>query len=290
MQEYMDHRACLLMLGKVTPGDLPLADNRWTQGQQVCTGTQTSLARLPDQPAVRDWLLKTVTNKKIQGAGRSRAARQARSVTVWQVGGYPPAGLADHGIRPIYERLQDGLSGAEVAAIHAEQRMRLLDDAAAHVVALGEKITRANMRDSVATLCNPMIPLGSSGDNSVRDRYIYIYQPRTENEAQALNENNDLEQPFFKNDGVWNGEYAMWREQAPDCVKERFAYGNDHKQQENAFMETTETTETTALPAVSAPHLDARGWEIEPHVAGFEPADMLQPPQAAVGEWDWEII
>jgi hypothetical protein len=51
LQEYMDHRACLLMLGKVTPGDLPMADNKWTQGQQVCTGTQTqtSLARLPDQ-------------------------------------------------------------------------------------------------------------------------------------------------------------------------------------------------------------------------------------------------
>ena len=300
MQEYMDHRACLLMLGKAGPDELPMADNRWSGDQMVNTGDhlQKSLARLPDQPEIRDWLLRSVTNKKIQGAGRSRSARQEdRQVVVWQVGGYPPVGLAEHGIRPIYERLQEGLSGAEVAAIHADQRMRLMDEAAAHRVASGEKITRAGMRESVATLCNSLISKEASGQISVRDAYIYIYQSRTLIEAQGCNENNDLEQPFFKNDGVWSDEYAIWREKAQDCIKGRFARGEDLGQEDLVAVKVVGLTGNHGMEQADEPqiiiiaHDDLEEWDMwdiepDPKIAGFEPEDLRPPAPARASVFD----
>lgn len=314
MQEYMDHRACLLMLGKIQPEDLPMADNRWSPDQMVYTGDhlQKSLARLPDQPEIRDWLLRTVTNKKIQGAGRSRSARQERQIVVWQIGGYPPVGLEEHGIRPQYERLQEGLSGTEVAAIHSDQRMRMMDAAAAHLVASGENITRAGMRESVATLCNSLISKEASGQISVRDAYIYIYQSRTLNEAQGCNENNDLEQPFFKNDGVWSDEYAIWREKAQDCIKVRFARGEDLGQGDlvevkvngltgNREIEQSDASQTIISESVEATQNAHNAdqeewdmWEIEPEIAGFEPIDLRPPAQRPANDpfdlTDAEII
>ena len=246
LQEYADHRACLMMLGKVQRGDLPLPDNCWTSDQMVNTGQhmQKSLARLPDQPEVRAWLLQTVTNKKIQGAGRSRSARQEDQIAVWQIGGYPSVGLAEHGIRPEYARLIDGLSGSEVAALNAARRMELMTDAAALVVARGGKITRETVRESVRTLCKSLIDNNSSGKKSVRDRYIYIYQGRTENEALDSNKNNELQQPFAENDGVWDQEYALWRDLAPQHIKARFAYrANDEAQAQNLEIGEKDTQE-----------------------------------------------
>ena len=221
IKQYMDHRALLMQVRPDLP-PLPIADGEWAGDQWISTGVneQKSQARLPVQPEVRAWLLQKVAAQKIQAAGRSRAVCQEnRKVTIWQVGGYPMVGLAEHGIRARYERLTDGFSGAEVAVLQKHRRFDLMTRAAAGVVAAGGKIMRETVRD----FCKSLIGLRSSGQISVRDRYIYIYQPRTLNPGLDANKNNNLPEPFVENEGVWNDEYAEWRAQAPAHLSARFA-------------------------------------------------------------------
>lgn len=202
--QYMDHRAALM---QVMPeaARLPLADNTWAAGQDIHTGDhlQTSTARLPAQPGVREWLLERVSAMRIQGAGRARASCQDRRVSVWQVGGYPMTGLADHGIRPQYRRLVDGLSGAECAVIHAAQRMDLITAAAAMLVAEGIAITRPGVRKKIGEFSNSLKNIKSKGFEPVRGRYIYINQLRTGSGALDVNE--------FNNIGLSDHDYALWR-------------------------------------------------------------------------------
>ncbi|OCB02036.1 hypothetical protein BBC27_14840 [Acidithiobacillus ferrivorans] len=203
LQQYMDHRSLLMqVMPDLDP--LPIAKNEWAGGQWIGTGDQEqeSQARLPQQPEVREWLLRKIGDQKIQAAGRTRAVCQDRRVTIWQVGGYPMTGLAAHGIRPRSERLVDGLSGSEVAAIHQQQRMSLITEAAAGIVARGDSITREKIR----LVCKSLIANKSSGAEPVRDWYIYINQPRTGSTALDASKNNELDE-----DGLWNDEYAKWK-------------------------------------------------------------------------------
>lgn len=176
MQGYMDHRAALM---QIMPGaePLPMADNRWFSGQWIGTGDheQESQARLPAQREVREWLLERVSAMKIQAAGRSRATCQEdRRVTIWQIGGYPATGLASHGIRPVYTRLVDGLSGGEVAALTAARRSDLMDRAAAAAIADGRQISKPVLREYAEGVCKSLNQNNSSADGTVRDGYIYI--------------------------------------------------------------------------------------------------------------------
>lgn len=229
MQEYMNHRAAMLLTGQITTQALPLADNMWSSGQMVRTGDhlQESMARLPVQPEVREWLLGTVSGSKIQAAGRSRATCQTHLVTIWQVGGYPTVGLAEHGIRPVYARLVAGLSGREVAAIHAAQRAEFTSDAAAAVIAGGAQVTRERVRKMTAAIGISLKSLESSDANLVRDGYIYIYQLRTKKEGLDVKENNDLDEVAIVNAGSWNDEYTAWRMNPPPGVGRHFAHEAD---------------------------------------------------------------
>lgn len=225
MQEYADHRAALRLLG--LGDDVPLPDNRWISAQEVVTGDhgQTAMARLPAQPEVREWLLRRVSDQKIQAAGRSRAVCQRRRMSVWQVGGYPMTGLAEHGIRPQYTRLVNGLSGNEVAVLRSAQRRQLITEAAALAVASGRQISKPVVREMTRTICNSLIAHGSSEGRTVRSRYIYIYQSRTVDAAQGLNENRDLQEVPFTEGGTWDHEYAEWRASAPAGIALHFARG-----------------------------------------------------------------
>ncbi|MHB1644539.1 MAG: hypothetical protein ACYCS8_18130, partial [Acidithiobacillus sp.] len=228
MQEYADHRAALMLIG--LGDDLPLPDNDWASDQMIQTGTheQQSMGRLPVQPEVRDWLLRRVSDQKIQAAGRSRAVCQDHEVTVWQIGGYPMTGLADHGIRPTYQRLVSGLSGAEVATLHAAQRRQLITDAAVLAVASGRQITRDNVREFAEGACKSLIANKACDDPFVRDGYIYIYQSRTKKEALDSKENKELQDVLFTDDAaVWDHEYAAWRETAHSGLRMHFAQDRD---------------------------------------------------------------
>jgi hypothetical protein len=225
MQQWMDHRALLM---QTMPGEapLPISNNEWTAGQWVGTGAdeQQSMARLPVQPEIRAWLLQKVSDQKIQAAGRTRAVCQDRRVSVWQIGGYPMLGLAEHGIRPVYDRLVAGLSGAEVAAIHEHQRIGLINESAAMIVAAGDTITREKIR----LICNSLIANESSGKFSVRSRYMYINQGRTLNGALDVNKNNELDKSLFTDGGLWDAEYAKWRTAATsEKFRAHLARGDD---------------------------------------------------------------
>ncbi|MBU2857296.1 hypothetical protein HF289_10610 [Acidithiobacillus ferrooxidans] len=206
LQQYMDHRAALMQIMPDQPA-LPMADNAWSAGQWVSTGDmeQQGQARLPVQPEVRDWLLQTVSDQRIQAAGRARAVCQDRRVTIWQIGGYPMTGLAAHGIRPQYARLVDGLSGGEVAALHAEQRMERMTTAAAALVAQGGVISRRTMRKKISTMCKPLINNKSSDGELVPSRYIYIYQDGTSSRQQEVIKNKELQHTSFR-----DTEYTVW--------------------------------------------------------------------------------
>ena len=286
MQQYADHRACLILMGKIRPEDLPLPDNRWEAGQEVVVGdhAQTSLARLPVQPEFRQWLLITVSNTKIQAAGRSRAARQNRRVTVWQIGGYPPVGLADHGIRPVFARLQRGLSGSDIAALHRQSRMHLLDDAAALTIAQGLKITRDTLRNNAEAIHNSLKDMDSCRDASVRERYIYIYQDRTQKTTQDVNENSDMDEADGENGSivapsVWDHEYTQWRSQAPATLRAWFARTDTTPTTEAPMTQTT-TESNTQTPPTSPSDAESvkrtvSGW-LADHLPGAEPTPRLR--------------
>lgn len=230
LREYMDHRACLLLTGNTNGKALPLADNVWTQKKMIKTGTheQQSMARLPEQPEVRQWLLETVSAMKIQGAGRSRAASRPCRMTIWQVGGYPMTGLAEHGIRPSYQRLVKGLSGNEVAALRSAQRRQLITEAAALAIASRRQISRTTVREFAEGICNSLIANKSSGNRTDRDGYIYIYRSRSVLSSLESNENSNLQAALFTNDddgGVWTDEYNAWRADAPAGMSLHFARG-----------------------------------------------------------------
>jgi hypothetical protein len=208
LQHYADHRAAMMQI-RPDSAPLPMAENTWQSGQWIRTGDheQQSMARLPVQQEVRDWLLRKVAAQKIQAAGRSRAVCQDRRVVVWQVGGYPMTGLAEHGIRPTYARLVDGLSAGEVAAMEADRRMQRMTIAAAALVAEGRAVSRRSMREKDEVICMSLNNKGSSRGELVRDPYIYIYQHRTSSEPLDANKNNDLQ-----DGGVWDHEYSQWLE------------------------------------------------------------------------------
>lgn len=240
MQQYADYRAAMLLMGKCE--DLPLPSGRWVDRAEVGTGdhVQISQARLPDQPEVRGWLLRVVSDQRVQAAGRSRAVCQDFPITIWQAGGYPVTGLAEHGIRVKYERLVPSLSRDEITAVASARRHRLMDEAAALAVSRGEKITRDRLRAFTNEICKSLITDESKSTDLVRSRYIYIYQPRTKSEHLERNENNELqeggikdaddgeEQKLFTDEtGVWDHEYATWREAAHAGLRSHFAHDRE---------------------------------------------------------------
>lgn len=266
IQQYADHRAALMLLGVAAGANLPLPNYRWLDDQEVITGNcaQTSQARLPEQPEVREWLLKHVANQRIQAAGRSRAVCQMERMTIWQCGGYPVTGLAEHGIRPTYDRLVDGLSGDEIAALHSAQRHELMNAAAALAIASGRQVTRDSVREFTSTLCNSLIANKSNSSQVVRDRYIYIYQHRTTSSELEANGNNKLEQVLFTNDaGTWNDEYTAWRKTVHAGIRLHFA--------EHAGSVDDMPMPTPAQEPVSVP------------VEANEPVDSPE-------QWDMDII
>ncbi|MBE7567813.1 PriCT-2 domain-containing protein [Acidithiobacillus sp. HP-11] len=224
LQEYADHRAALRLLGGGK--DLPLPDNKWIDNCEVNTGNhaQISQGRLPEQPEVREWILRKVSNQRIQAAGRSRAVCQSQRMTIWQVGGYPVTGLAEHGIRPTYARLVKGLAGYEVAALHSAKRQKMMTTAAQAAIAAGKQITRETVREFTEQLCKSLITNKSKSSKVVRDAYIYIYQPRTTLSGLESNENNGLEGTLFTDDaGTWDHEYSTWRDTVHAGIRLHFA-------------------------------------------------------------------
>lgn len=210
IQQYMDHRAALMQI-MPNAEPLPMASNEWESGQWIATGDheQQSMARLPVQPEARAWLLERVSAQKVQAAGRSRATCQERRMTIWQVGGYPMTGLAEHGIRPVYTRLVDGLSGGEVAAFNAARRLDLMTSAASAIVAGGGVISRPAVRKMIGTISKPLNTNKSSGAEPVPSRYIYINQDGTGSGQQEVLHNNDL-----RDAGLRNADYDLWRSSA----------------------------------------------------------------------------
>lgn len=236
LQNYMDHRAALLQIKCDGAKALPLANNEWADGAMVRTGDclQQSKGRLPIQPEVRDWLLSTISGEKIQAAGRARATGKDYVTQIWQVGGLPPMGLSEHGIRPVYERLVDGLSREEVAALQSAKRHDLISEAAAMVIASGNSISRDRVREFATTLCKSMINIESSEQDSVRRSNIYIYLHRTELEGLDDKENNELGEVLFTESPVWNDEYTKWRKTAPTGMSRYFAYAAEKPDNEAA--------------------------------------------------------
>lgn len=248
LQEYADHRAALRLLG--LNNALPLPNNEWLDRQEIITGeyAQTSKARLPAQKEVREWLLDRVAQKKIQAAGRSRSVWNNvfdpedydpddpedvpvfSHTHIWQVGGYPMVGLAEHGIRPIYTRLVNAWSKGEVDQQQHQKRMHLLDDAASLTIAHGKTISRDTLRESARELCNPLNDKEKKDIEPVRSSYIYILPDRTGSDAIYSNENNEIHNNdpriFTENPAIWNGEYTLWRESCPAVFRPFFS-GHD---------------------------------------------------------------
>ena len=245
LQNYMDHRAALLQIKCDGAKALPLANNEWADGAMVRTGDclQQSKGRLPIQPEVRDWLLSTISGEKIQAAGRARATGKDYVTQIWQVGGLPPMGLSEHGIRPVYERLVDGLSREEVAALQSAKRHDLITEAAALVIASGSSISRDRVREFATTICKSMINIESSEQDSVRRSNIYIYLHRTELEALDDKENNELDDVLFTESSVWDHEYTSWRKTAPAGMSRYFAYGAEKSDNEVAEVREVQNPE-----------------------------------------------
>lgn len=257
LQHFADHRAALMLLG--VESNLPLPDNKWTRGQEVRTGDhmQLSMVRLPEQPEVRVWLLRRVSNQRIQAAGRSRAVCHPQKMTIWQCGGYPVTGLAEHGIRPVYQRLVPGMCADEVGTIHHARRQEMMDRAAALAIASGRQITRDTLREFVETLCNILITKKSKTNTFVRDGYIYIYRHRTKRSNLDYNENNELQDATFTSDAsVWNDEYTKWRQTAHAGMRLHFAQDRatikpEQGQEENCVHEDSKEDLSTDLQETS---------------------------------------
>ncbi|MBU2843541.1 PriCT-2 domain-containing protein [Acidithiobacillus thiooxidans] len=225
LQEYADHRAALRLLGGGK--DLPLPNNVWINNCEVNTGNhaQISQGRLPEQPEVREWILRKVSNQRIQAAGRSRAVCQLSRMTIWQIGGYPVTGLAEHGIRPTYARLVKSLAGYEVAALQSAKRHEMMTEAAVAAIMAGKQITRDTLREFTQSICKSLITNKSNLQDLVRDAYIYIYQHRTKSCRLESNKNNELQDELFTDDAAtWDHEYAVWRETVHGGIRLHFAH------------------------------------------------------------------
>ena len=283
LQAYMDHRAALLQIKCGDAATLPLADNTWADGQMVRTGDhlQQSKGRLPVQPEVREWLLRAISGEKIQGAGRARATGKPYVTEIWQIGGLPPVGLAEHGIRPVYEPLVDGLCREEVAALQSAKRHDLITEAAALVIAAGSSITRDRVREFATTLCKSMINIESSEQDSVRRSNIYIYLHRTELEGLDDKENNELDDALFTESSIWDHEYTAWRKSAPAGMSRYFAYGaekGDNEATEVREVQNPELQETAYNEVYETPEPDVQ------EIAAAVNCEVYETPEPEVQE------
>jgi hypothetical protein len=96
---YMMDRHVALSMGDEASA-WPLWTGDMEKGVEVMEGSRLArcFAPLPKDPFIRAWLLQMVTAETVQAIGRSRAVNAKETVHVIVAGGFPLAGIEDHGL------------------------------------------------------------------------------------------------------------------------------------------------------------------------------------------------
>jgi hypothetical protein len=124
---YQGQRMVALMSGAPAK-DWPEYSGQVVYGAWVTVGAndEQSLAPLPANEKIREWVLNDYGNREAQIIGRARGARSEKTLQIRIHGGMPLAGLARHGLAVAEYREESGRKLAEIdgeRAREAEQRV-----------------------------------------------------------------------------------------------------------------------------------------------------------------------
>lgn len=136
---------------------LPHWDNKWEKQAWVPVDKereQLSMCRLPENPMIREFMLRELAALRAQAIGRLRAANSDTEKDIFIVGGAPVAGLGGYGLRiDEFARIVGGMVGWEKKKLAHEKRTQEMVDAAVEVVAMGGTPTREAVQEHMREVC-----------------------------------------------------------------------------------------------------------------------------------------